>query len=175
MKLSSKTTNKMVLSAKEIAMLAVCTALLFVLQVTTAFLPNIELVSVLIILYTLIFRWKTLYIIYTFALLEGVFYGFGIWWIMYLYVWTILFLIVHILRTNKSTIIWSVVSGIYGLSFGFLCAIPYLFVGGIGAMITWWAAGIPFDIIHGISNFFITLVLYRPILNLLNRIIRVST
>ena len=36
-------------------------------------------------------------------------------------------------------------------------------------MFAWWVAGIPFDLIHGISNFAIMLALYRPISNLLRR------
>ena len=39
-------------------------------------------------------RKKTLYIIYIFALLEGLIYGFGIWWIMYLYAWPMLAIVV---------------------------------------------------------------------------------
>ena len=76
--------------AKTIAVLAVCTALVFALQVALAAIPNGECVTLLFILYTLYFRKRTLYIIYAFALLEGMVYGFGLWWFMYLHVWTIL-------------------------------------------------------------------------------------
>ncbi|MDQ9757401.1 hypothetical protein RFZ45_00270, partial [Acinetobacter baumannii] len=68
---------------------------LFVAQIALAVLPNIEIVSLLVIVYTLVFERKTIPIIYAFALLEGLVYGFGIWWIMYLYVWTILYAIVR--------------------------------------------------------------------------------
>ena len=29
-------------------------------------------------------------------------------------------------------------------------------------MFAWWIAGIPFDLVHGISNLIIGLVLFRP-------------
>ena len=57
----------------------------------------------------------------------------------------------------------AMISGIFGLLFGFLCAIPYLFVSGLAGAFAYWIAGIPFDLIHGIGNFVIMLVLYYPI------------
>lgn len=147
-------------------------AVVFVLQVALGFLPNIEPVSILIIVFTLVLGRKTLLIIYTFALLEGIFYGFGIWWVMYLYVWTILYFIVRMMKKNQSVVIWAVVGGGFGLAFGALCAIPYAIAGGIGAGIAWWTAGLLFDIFHGIGNFFIILVLFRPVYNIVNRLVQ---
>ena len=54
------------------------------------------------------------------------------------------------------------VSGLFGLSFGLLCAIPYIFTSGLYGAFAWWVAGIPWDLVHGISNFVIMLVLYEP-------------
>lgn len=65
-------------TTKDIVILAICTAIIFVQQIALAGLPNIELVSFLIIVYAKTFRYKSLYIIYVFALLQGVFYGFHI-------------------------------------------------------------------------------------------------
>ena len=68
-------------TVRELVTLAACTAILFVGQIALAFLPNIEVVSLLIILYTLTFKKRVLWIIYGFALLEGMLYGFSFWWI----------------------------------------------------------------------------------------------
>lgn len=54
-------------TVKDIAVCAFLAAILFVVQVMLGFLPNIELVSLLVILYTLEFRKKTLWVIYVFA------------------------------------------------------------------------------------------------------------
>ena len=70
-------------TVRELVTLAACTAILFVGQIALAFLPNIEVVSLLIILYTLTFKKRVLWIIYGFALLEGMLYGFSFWWISY--------------------------------------------------------------------------------------------
>lgn len=153
---------------KDVVLCGLLAAVLFVLQVACGFLPNIEPVTILIIVFTLVLERKTLVIIYTFALLEGVFYGFGIWWIMYLYVWTILYLIVRVMRKNKSSVIWAVVGGGFGLAFGAMCAIPYVVAGGIGAGIAWWTAGLLFDIFHGIGNFVIILILFKPVYSIVN-------
>ena len=72
--------------------------MLFGLQVALRLLPNIEVVSLLIVLFALHFRHRTLFMIYIFVLLEGLVYGFGIWWVSYLYVWTILYLAAILLK-----------------------------------------------------------------------------
>lgn len=148
----------------------VLSAILLVGQVGMSFLPNIEPVSTLIILYTLTYKKRVFPVIYTFVLLEGVLFGFGIWWISYLYIWSILALVALAFQKLDSAILWAVVSGSFGLLFGALCAIPYLISGGLGAAFAYWAAGIPYDILHCIGNFVLTLVLYRPLLELLGRL-----
>lgn len=152
----------MKLQIRDLTLLAVSAAVLFISQVAFAFLPNIEPVSLLVILFTLFFRKKVFYIIYLFTLLEGVFYGFGLWWFNYLYVWTILALIVLILK-EQPPVIYAFISGGFGLAFGFLCSLPYFITGGLFGGLAYWSAGIPFDIVHGISNFIVALALFAPL------------
>lgn len=150
-------------SAQRLVTLAACLAVIFALQVAMAALPNIEVVSLLLLFYTRYFKRDALLIIYGFALLEGFFYGFGIWWFMYLYVWTILWAAVTLLRGIQTKWGWAMVLGFFGLCFGALCAIPYLFYGGISVAAGWWIAGIPYDLIHCVGNFALTVVLYDPL------------
>lgn len=153
----------------HIVVMGLLAAILLIGQVGMAFLPNIEPVSTLVILYTLTHKKYTFYIIYVFVLLEGILYGFGIWWISYLYIWSILALIVLALQKIDSALIWAVVSGAFGLSFGALTAIPYLISGGVGAAFAYWTNGIPYDILHCCGNFVLTLILYKPLLPVLKR------
>ena len=146
----------------ELILMGLLTGILFMGQVLLAFLPNIEIVTLLILLYTLIFGRKGFLIIYVFVLLEGIFYGFGLWWINYLYVWSVLALIALAFRTQRSPLFWSIVTGFFGLFFGALCAIPYLFISGPGAAFAYWIAGIPYDIT--------CLVLFRPGYYILDRL-----
>lgn len=155
--------KSMKVQTKDIATIGIMVALLIAIQVGLSFLPNIELVSLLIILCTIFFGWKTLYIIYIFVLVEGLIYGFHIWWICYLYVWTMLMLITMLFKHKKSPFFWAIISGGYGLSYGALCTIPYFFIGGMPLAISTFITGIPFDIIHGVANYIIALVLFKPL------------
>lgn len=156
------------MKAKEIVLFGMLGSLLLVVQIGLAFLPNIELISLLIIIYTIKYKKKALYIIYLFALLEGLYYGFGVWWIMYLYVWTVLWLVTMLFRKNTYPLVWAFVSGCFGLGFGALCSIPYFFIGGMHMGIAYWISGIPFDITHCIGNVVVTLFLYKPINYIVN-------
>lgn len=154
---------------KDIALIGMMSAILITIQIALSFLPNVELVSLLIILFTLIYRSKALYIIYIFVLVEGLIYGFGLWWINYLYVWLVLYIITMLIgkKQSRGTFVWATVSSCFGFSFGALCSIPYFFIGGIRSGFAYWVSGIPFDITHGIFNFIIMVVLFRPLYQLL--------
>ena len=110
------------------------------------------------------------YTIPAFILIEGFMYGFGLWWVQYLIAWPVLGIVASRFRNMDSVLGWAIVSGAFGLSFGALCAIPYLFVGGVKTAIAWWIAGIPWDIVHGVANFIIIWVLYKPILKVMKKI-----
>lgn len=154
--------------SRELARMGILTALLFMGQVVLSFLPNIEIVSLLILLYTLFLHRKVFFVIYSFVFLEGLLYGFGIWWFSYLYVWSILACVVMLLHKNTSVLLWSIVSGFFGLSFGLLCALPYLAAGGPAAAFSYWVSGLPFDISHCIGNFALCLLLFHPLHALLS-------
>ena len=154
----------------EIVLLGMLGAIAFVCQVSLIFLPNIEVVSILFIVYTRTFGRKALFPIYVFVLLEGIFWGFGSWWIMYLYIWTILWGISMIFHRNDSSIAWAVINGAYGLCFGALCSITQGILFGIGSGFAYFISGIPFDIVHCIGNFFTALFLYKPLTILLSKV-----
>lgn len=158
------------MTVRELAAMSLLGAILYVGQVVLAFLPNIEVVSLLILVYTLVFGRKALMPLYAFVLLEGITYGFGLWWFMYLYVWTVLYGIVRLFHRNDSLLVWAVICGAYGLSFGALCSLPYLLIGGFGTALAWWTSGLLFDIFHCVGNFVVTLILYRPVKAVLTQI-----
>lgn len=161
---------KMGIRTQELVIMGILTAVLFMGQVLLAFLPNVEIVTLLILLYTLIFGRKVFFIIYSFVLLEGIFYGFGLWWINYLYAWSILAVVVLLFRRQRSPVFWSLAAGFFGISFGALCALPYFFIGGPAAAFGYWIAGIPYDVTHCIGNVVLCLLLFRPGYYILNRL-----
>ena len=149
---------------------ALLAAVMTVLQVAMAALPNIEPVSLLTLAYALVFGRQVFYIVATFALLEGLVFGFHLWWVSYLYIWPLWAAAVLLLKRGgeRPALFWAVVSGAFGLSFGALCALPYL-AGGPWAAFSYWVAGIPFDLLHCGGNFFLTLALVKPLCLLLSR------
>lgn len=162
--------NSRKLTIRDIAMMGVMTAILEVAKQALAFLPNIELITLLLILYTLCLGGKVIYVIFAYVMMEGLLYGFGIWWFSYLYVWPLLAAFAWLFRKQESVWFWSMFSGAYGLLFGALCAIVQLIIGGPAAAFTWWIAGIPYDLIHGAGNFVLCIVLFRPLKAVLNRL-----
>lgn len=150
------------LTARDITIMALMVAIIEVSKVALAQIPNVELTSFWVIMFTLYFGTRIFYVIPVFILIEGMMYGFNLWWIMYLYAWPMLAIVVLVFKKMKTAWEWSFVSGLFGLCFGFLCAIPYIFTSGIAGAFAWWVAGIPWDLVHGIANFVIMLVLYKP-------------
>lgn len=168
---SMGTSKKIGLTIKEITLIGMMVAVIEVCKVALSGLPNIELTSFWMIMFTLFFGKRILFVVPVFILIEGSMYGMNLWWIMYLYTWPFLSLLTTIFRKQKSVWFWSILSGTFGLMFGFLCSFPYVVIGavdgglinGLYAGFTWWVAGIPWDITHCIGNFVLMFILYKPI------------
>lgn len=166
------------LNAKDLSRLGLMVAILEVSKLALASLPNIELVSFWLILFTLRMGYRTLYAVYGFVLLESILYGVHLWWIAYLYVWTLLVLLTQCFSSQQSVFFWSIFSALFGLCFGALCALPYFIIGilnggllnGFLAGFSWWIAGIPYDLLHCAGNFMVMLVLYQPVRKVMEKI-----
>lgn len=152
------------MKTKQLVRIAFLGALLYVVQVGLSAIPNIELVSFLILIYTLVFPHLVLPSIGIFILLEGLQWGFGLWWWSYIYVWPILYFIVKSLKRKikpDDVLSWSIILGFYGLIFGLLFALAYIPV-SLNYAFSYFISGIFFDIVHGVGNFIICLLLLKP-------------
>ena len=138
-------------------------ALLVVSKQAMSGLPNIEPVTLLIILFALELPRETPGAITVFLVLQGVLYGFGLWWAKYLYVWYLLAFLARLLRRMDHALGWAVCSGLYGLCFGGLCAAVYLVAKTPAFALSWWLSGLSYDAMHGVGNFALMLLLYRPL------------
>ena len=158
---------------RRIVLIAAMTAILEVSKFALNAIANVELITLLIILFTEKFGWKsTLASVILFAVLESMWWGVSIWTITYFYVWPLLVWISVWLAKEESVLLKSVVAGVFGLLFGLLCTLPTLLMAGFNAAVSWWIAGIPFDLVHGISNFLLCLLLYRPLARALDAVRR---
>ena len=158
------------LSLGETVLFGMLGALTFALQVVMAPLPNIEPVSLLVMLFAVTFGWKSLYCVYTFVAMEILFHGIGLWNINYLYIWTVLAVAAILLRKMETALGWALLSAVFGLAFGALCGIVDVFIGGFGYAAAKWVSGIPFDLLHCGGNFAIALVLWKPLRTLLDKL-----
>lgn len=166
---SSTVSNKR-LTLRQIVLFGMLGALTFAAKVAMAGLPNIEPVSLFVMLFAVVFGKKCVYPIYTYVIMELLFYGLHLWSINYLYVWVILAGFAWLCRETKHPLIWAVISGAFGLLFGLLCVPVYLVSGGAEFALSWWISGIPFDITHAIGNFAIVLILFVPLRKLLEKL-----
>ncbi len=147
------------ISIKEITLFGLLGAVLYLSKILLDVLPNIHLIGMFIVGFTVLYRSKALYPIYVFVFLTGLLNGFSVWWIPYLYIWTVLWGAVMLLPKFKSkkaaAICYMTVCALHGFLYGTLYAPFQAIAFGLDfkGMIAWIAAGFPFDIIHGISNF----------------------
>jgi len=160
---------------RELAIFAMLGTLLFCGDILMEWAPNVHFVGVLVITYTVVYRAKALIPIYLYVLLNGLYTGFGLWWVPYLYVWTVLWGITMLLPKNLpprvADLVYMVTGALHGLAFGTLYAPFQALAFGLSFQQTlaWIAAGIPFDVTHAIGNF-AGGILIVPLATLLRRL-----
>lgn len=165
----------MKLNVREIAVFSMLGAMMFASKALMDVLPNIHLIGTFIVAMTVVYRKKALYPLYIFILITGLLNGFGTWWIPYLYIWTLLWgavmLLPKKLPEKAKPFIYSAVCALHGFLYGILYAPAQALLFGLDfkGTLTWIAAGLPFDITHGISNF-VCGMLICPLILLLKRL-----
>ena len=159
-------------ASRRVVLCALLAAVMAVLQVVMAPLPNIEPVSLLVMEYAVCLGWRGLYPVYLYVLLETALWGFGPWSVSYLYVWLVLFILARLLRGMQSPLGWAALSGCFGLLFGGLCAPVYGVMGGWAAAWSWWVSGLPWDLVHGAGNFVLAWMLFPSLRRWLERLCR---
>ena len=156
----------------EIALFGMLGALTFGAKVAMSALYNIEPVSLMVMLFAVVFGWKCVYPISLYVVMEILYYGIQLWNLYYLYIWFILALGAIAMRRLKHPIWWALLSGAFGMAFGFLCMpVNWLFTGSFIGAIGWWMAGLfPADTLHAVGNFTVALVLFVPLRKLMERL-----
>lgn len=147
-------------------------AIMYVSKLIMEMLPNIHLLGAIIVAITVVYRIKALFPIYVFVFLNGLFSGFTMWWIPYLYIWTVLWGFAMLIPKNIPKkirpIVYMAVSSLHGFLFGILYAPAQAIIFGLNfkGMIAWIISGFPFDLIHGVSNFICGVLIYPMIIAL---------
>lgn len=164
----------MKLKIKELAVLSLLGALMCASDFLMDVLPNVHLIGVLIVATTVVYRKKAIWAIYTYVFTLGLISGFPMWWIPYLYIWAVLWgmalLIPKKLSEWLKPVIYAVVCSLHGFMFGLLYSPSQALMFGLDfkGTLAWIVAGLPFDMIHGVSNLCFGLLIY-PIVKILIR------
>ena len=162
----------MKLTIREMAVFSMLGAVMYASKIVMEFAPNIHLLGVFTIAFTVVYRKKALYPIYIYILLLGLFSGFASWWIPHLYVWLVLWGITILLPKKMpkkiQPLVYMMVCALHGFLYGVLYAPSQALLYGLNfdGMKAWILAGLPYDFIHGISNFFCG-ILIVPIITVL--------
>jgi energy-coupling factor transport system substrate-specific component len=108
-------------------------------------------------------------------MLNGLFAGFNLWWLPYLYIWTLLWGITMLLPRNIPDkikyVIYPAICAVHGFAFGILYSPAQALMFGLNLeqTIAWIISGLPFDLIHGVSNFAVGLLIV-PLSDLLRKL-----
>ena len=91
-------------------------------------------------------------------MLNGLYAGFNVWWVPYLYIWTILWAITMLiprqLPKKLKYVVYPAVCCLHGIAFGTLYAPAHaiMFRMNFETAIAWIISGLPWDLIHGFGN-----------------------
>lgn len=163
------------ITVKEMVIFSFLGAIMFVSKQLLEFLPNIHMLGMLTMVYTLVYRKRAIIPIYVFVLLEGVIAGFSLWWIPYLYIWAVLWAVTLLLPNNMpdkvAVPVYAIVCALHGMSYGTLYAPFQAVMMGfdLKKTIAWIVTGLPWDAIHAAGNLaFGTIIV--PLTKLLKKI-----
>ena len=157
--------------------------LMFSSKIIMEVLPNIHLLGTLTMVYTVTFRAKALIPLSVFIMLTGLyallFSGATgwMWWLPYLYIWLPLWAITMLLPQGMSKkvkrVVYPLVCCLHGLTYGILYAPAQAFLYGFTKeqTLTWILVGLPWDLLHGVSNLFVG-CLILPLSELLQKLMR---
>lgn len=162
--------KKNALPLGEVVLFGILGALTFALKFAMAGLPNIEPVSLLMMVFGVVFGLKALYPCYVYVAMEILTFGIGTWNINYLYIWAIIVVAAWLMRKTEQPLAWALLSGVFGLFFGAFCAPVDVVIGGWSYALSKWISGIPFDLLHGAGNFVLALIMYKPLRKLLEKL-----
>lgn len=161
---------------RHLCLFAMFGAVMYASKVITEFLPNIHLIGMFTMVFTLVYRRRALIPIYVFVFLTGLIHaGFSVWWVPYLYLWAVLWgvtmLLPQGLPVKVQVPLYMAVCALHGLCYGTLYA-PFqalAFGYDLKQTLAWIAAGFPWDVTHALGNLAAgTLIV--PLVTLLRRL-----
>ena len=90
----------MKLTVREIAVFGMLGGVMYASKVLMDVFPNIHLLGMFTMAFTLQYGKKALYPVYIYVLILGLFSGFAAWWVPHLYLWAVLWGVTMCLPRN---------------------------------------------------------------------------
>ncbi|MBQ8528912.1 MAG: hypothetical protein IJ459_04160 [Clostridia bacterium] len=153
------------LTLRESVIFAMLGTLMFCSKLIMEFLPNIHLLGMFTILLTLVYRAKALIPIYVYVIMNGLYAGFNLWWVPYLYIWTVLWAATMLIPRGATrgvkAVVCPLLCALHGLLYGILYAPAQAIMFGLNfeQTVAWIIAGLPFDLIHSVGNLAVGLLI----------------
>jgi len=150
-----KARNRLVL----LLLFAMYGALMYVSKYIMEGLPNIHPLTMFIVTFTVVYGIRALIPIYVYVFINGLYSGFNMWWIPYLYLWAVQCLITLLIPRRIpdkiAAVVYPLLCAILGLSFGVMYAPAQaiIFRFTLKQTIAWISSGLAFDVIHMGGNF----------------------
>ena len=143
-------------------------AMMFASKILLEAIPNVHMLGMFTMLFTVVYRWKALIPIYIYAAIICVYAGFSPWCLIHLYVWTVLWAVTMLIPRSlpklPRMILYPAVCALHGLAYGFLCGfsqVPVYFGSlTIEKLLAYTASGFYFDLIHAFGNFAFGLLIF---------------
>ena len=160
------------LSVHDIVLIPLLSASLTAGKMALSFIPNVEIVTLLFMVYASVFGFKKTFLVsIIFSTIEIFLYGLQTWLIGYYILWPLLiFLSAMLYKKTQSEWPFAFLALTFGLCFGLFFAMIESIFYGFSYGIVYWLRGIPFDVVHGASNFVLGIFLYRPLEQLLSHL-----
>ena len=177
--------KRTVLTARYVTQVAVMAGLITALKFALSFLPNVEVITVLIAVFSTVWGLKySLPATLIFCTVEMAIYGVGSWVPLYYIYWPILSVVFHFaLRGKRTPVAMGIalpIGILFSALFGVLSAsMETLFVVGVVSpdmlgtfFVSYYLKGLWFDIVHIVSVAISILVLYIPLVKISEKIVR---
>lgn len=173
--------SKSTIYIKKLVLIAMLGASLNAFKFSLMYIPNIELVTLLIVTYSYVFGINIGFLAtMVFCTLEGFIWGFNPSWIFSYFIhWGFLSLVAYFLKLIKVknsllvALIVTIITALFSVQSTFMYYITMGAVGKIGwvdRFIKTYMSGIIFYITHVVSNFFIVLFAFKPVCIMLKKL-----
>jgi energy-coupling factor transport system substrate-specific component len=166
-------------AVKNIVLTGFLAAVLTVAKFALSFIPNVEIVTVLILVYATVFGFRAVYAVLIFCTVEVLLYGLGSWVALYYFYWTALCVISCALLSRPRPVAAVIYAVVMTFLFGILDALinaVFAALGGVPSYqlfniaIGYYARGVEFYVVHLVSNAVVVAALYRPLVSAISKL-----